>query len=126
VIDPRVVPVRDSLTGMALVLDLLIQTGKPLSKLVAELPRYHMVKKKYPVPPGGVEPMLKRVIAAGQGALISDADGVRIDWPEGWVHVRASNTEPAYRVIAEGRDEIDTTKILQHITLAVAGQLPVG
>ncbi len=123
VIDPRVGPVRDSLAGIALVLELLARTGKPLSKLVGEVPRYHMVKKKYPVPPDGVGPMLVRVAAAGQGALVNDADGIRIDWPEGWVHVRASNTEPAYRVIAEGRDAQDTEKILAHVAAAVAGQL---
>jgi phosphomannomutase len=119
VIDPRVVPVRDSLTGIALIADLLARTGKPLGKLVADLPRYHMVKKKLPLPADGVASMLKRVAAAGAGGTINDSDGVRIDWPAGWVHVRASNTEPACRVIAEARDEVETNKILQRVAGAI-------
>jgi phosphomannomutase len=126
VIDPRVVPVRDSLTGMALVADLLARTGQSLSRLVAELPRYHMVKKKMPLPTGGVAAMLQRVAAAAAGGQVNDADGVRIDWPAGWVHVRASNTEPACRVIAEARDEAETNKILQHVAAAIGPAPPAG
>lgn len=122
VIDPRVVPVRDSISAMALLLDLLARDRRPLSRIVADLPRYHMVKKKFPLPPGGVDRLLARVAAAGGAdGLVNDADGIRIDWPAGWVHVRASNTEPAYRVIAEARDAADADRILRHVQSAIAG-----
>ncbi|MDD4891408.1 MAG: hypothetical protein PHU85_15925 [Phycisphaerae bacterium] len=120
VIDPRVSPVHDSIVAIALVLDLVARSGKPLSRLAAELPRYCMMRRKLPVPRDGVGPMLQRVVAAGNGALINDADGIRIDWLEGWAHVRASSTEQAYRVVAEGRDEVDTAKILQHVVAAAS------
>lgn len=109
VIDPRVVPIRDSLTAMALVLNLLADEGRALSQVVAALPRYAMVKRKFEATRERIATWLDRVRAlaaqsASEGARMNDADGIRIDWPEGWVHVRASNTEPIARVIAEGQD----------------------
>ena len=58
VIDPRIGFVRDSFVAMALVLDLLAETGEPLSQLVDSLPRFAMIKRQYPIPgPGGAEDM---------------------------------------------------------------------
>ena len=108
VIEPRVVPVRDSLVGMAYVLQYLAETGKPLSKLVEEIPRYVMVKTKFPCPAGAAQTVAREVrkaFAARDGAGFNDADGLRIDLPQGWVCARASNTEPIMRIIAEAGDE---------------------
>jgi len=112
VIDPRVVPVRDSLVGIALMLDFLADGGKgkdrgkerPLSVRVAELPRYAMIKTKFPCPAGAagaVAAAAREHFAGRKGARFDDSDGLRIDLPAGWVHVRASNTEPIMRIIAE-------------------------
>jgi phosphomannomutase len=105
VIFPPVCWVRDSLTAMALVLELLAHEGKPLSAVVAGLPRYAMVKRKMELASVGgmaaVAPALARVKAAFAKERISDVDGVRVDFADGWVHLRASNTEPIVRVIAE-------------------------
>jgi phosphomannomutase len=109
VILPPVCWVRDSLSAMALVLELLAHERRPLSAIVADLPRYAMVKHKLDLEAVGgmaaVGPALERVQAAYRGrtgARISAVDGVRVDLPEGWMHVRASNTEPILRIIAEG------------------------
>jgi phosphomannomutase len=108
VIFPPVCWVRDSLSAMALVLELLAHEGKPLSQLVAALPRYAMVKRKMELAAVGgmaaVAPALGKVKAAFAAERISDVDGVRIDFADGWVHLRASNTEPIVRVIAEAPD----------------------
>jgi phosphomannomutase len=109
VIDPRVGYVRDSFVGMAMVLDLLAATGKPLSHLVDGLPRYAMVKHQYPLVSGsdgrpgdkGVAALWDRIAAACPDARADRRDGLRLDWDDCWVHVRASNTEPIVRVIAE-------------------------
>jgi phosphomannomutase len=101
VIDPRVINVRDSLVAMALVLQLMADHGRSLSEIVAEIPRYHMVKQKFECAPDRVGSMLAAVRDAFADEKLDDADGVRVDWPEGWVHVRGSNTEPIVRVIAE-------------------------
>jgi phosphomannomutase len=104
VIDPRVGFVRDSFVAMALVLDLLAQDGGPLSRLVDALPRYAMVKEKYPLGEGPpVAELLDRLAGAHRDARADRRDGLRLDWPDGWVHVRPSNTEPIVRVIAEAR-----------------------
>jgi phosphomannomutase len=108
VIDPRVGFVRDSFVAMALVLDLLAETGETLSRLVDGLPRFAMVKHQYPLTgPGGFEAVaaLWDAISAVYPTAAADRrDGLRLDWPDRWVHVRASNTEPIVRVIAEAAD----------------------
>jgi len=113
VIDPRVGYVRDSFVGMAMILDLLAASGQPLSHLVDGLPRYAMVKDQYPLgktPDAGPEvrggatgisALWDRVAAACPEARADRRDGLRLDWDDRWVHVRASNTEPIVRVIAE-------------------------
>lgn len=106
IIDPRVGLVRDSLVGMALTLNLLADDPRPLNTIVDELPRYTMVKLKYEMERPKVDAWLTatRKMAATSGAKLNDADGIRLDWPEGWVHVRPSNTEPIARVISEAKD----------------------
>ncbi|MDB5350969.1 MAG: phosphoglucosamine mutase [Planctomycetota bacterium] len=106
VIDPRVGFVRDSFVGMALVLDLMAESGKPLSVLVDELPTWEMVKEKYALAPDSppISEMFDRIIDAHPDARADRRDGLRLDWDECWAHVRASNTEPIVRVIAEARD----------------------
>ncbi len=105
VIDPRVVPVRDSFAAAGLILDLLASTGKSLSQLVQEIPRFTMVKQKFPCDGAKIAQVLDEVRRAFADEDLNDADGVRIDWPEGWVHVRGSNTEPIMRIIAEAHDQ---------------------
>jgi phosphomannomutase len=107
IIDLRVGPVRDSFLGMAMVLDLLTRTGKTVSALVAELPRYAMIKTKFECTAVQSAALVGKVKAAFKDERLDTQDGVRIDWtdPVGWVHVRQSNTEPIARVIAEAADE---------------------
>ena len=106
VIDPRVGFVRDSFSAMALVLDLLAKTGQRLSVLVDALPRYRMVKEKYPTGGGRTTPAerFETIAETYPEAHADRSDGLRLDWPDRWVHIRASNTEPIIRVIAEARD----------------------
>jgi len=104
VIEPRVVAVRDSLVGMAYVLQLMAETDRTVSRLVADIPRYVMIKTKLPCPPGAAEAVIDKVraiFADRPGAVFNDADGLRVDLDEGWLSVRASNTEPIMRIIAE-------------------------
>jgi phosphomannomutase len=107
VIEPRVVSVRDSLVGMAYILQQLAETGKTISQLVAEIPRYTMVKTKLPCPAGAMERItqtVRKTFAARPGARFNDSDGLRVDLADGWVCVRASNTEPIMRIFAEAAD----------------------
>lgn len=105
VIDPRVGYVRDSFVGMAMVLDLLAKSGEPLSALVDQFPKYAMTKTSFPRT-GSSGPETAASLWDGLSARYPEAtpdrrDGLRLDWEDRWVHVRASNTEPIVRVIAE-------------------------
>jgi phosphomannomutase len=107
VIEPRVVPVRNSLVGMAYVLQYMAETGKTISQLVAAIPRYVMVKTKLPCPPGAMQRIaaaVQQAFAGREGVRFNPSDGLRVDLPEGWVCVRASNTEPILRILAEAAE----------------------
>jgi phosphomannomutase len=101
VIDPRVGWVRDPFIGMALVLDLLAETGQKLSEVVRGLPSYTIVKDKYEVSSDRLPRLNAALQARWPAARANTLDGLRLDWPDRWVHVRPSNTEPIVRVIAE-------------------------
>jgi phosphomannomutase len=101
IIDPRLVCIRDSLIGMALILQLLCETEEPLSRTVDQLPRYQMIKQKLALAPEKIKLFLDRIRQNAGDARINDCDGVRLDWQEGWGLVRPSNTEPIVRLCAE-------------------------
>ena len=123
VIDPRVGFVRDSFVAMALVLDLLASSGRPLSHLVAELPRYDMIKDQFPLEggPSVVAPLLDRIALDFPEAKLDRRDGLRLDWPDRWAHVRGSNTEPIVRVIAEAATPAQARALADDLGRRVAG-----
>jgi phosphomannomutase len=101
VIDPRVGWVRDPFIGMGLILSLMAERGKSLAQLAAELPAYTIVKDKYDLPRERLPAAFQALRTRWPEARINDVDGLRLDWPDRWLHVRGSNTEPIVRVIAE-------------------------
>ncbi len=101
VIDLRIVPGRDSLLGMAYVLQLMAQTGKTISQLVADLPKYEIVKTKFECKREDADRAVAAIVKAFSSEKVDLQDGIRIDWPDSWVHARPSNTEPIMRIIAE-------------------------
>ena len=102
-IDPRVGYVRDSFVGMALVLEGLATRGGTLSAWVDSLPKYEIHKSKFAFAAEHVPQLLETLASKHSGARVSRQDGLRIDWPDerAWLLVRASNTEPIVRAIAE-------------------------
>jgi phosphomannomutase len=101
IIDPRVGLVRDSFVGMALVLDAMAARRLPVSRLAAELPRYEIVKNKVTLPREKIPAALDALESHYADAAANRRDGLRLDWPGRWLLVRASNTEPIVRIIAE-------------------------
>jgi phosphomannomutase len=94
---------RDALVGIALFLSHLAGSGLKCSELRKKYPFYHMSKNKIQLPPGtDTENILSEI--RGQFTDVTDIDGIRIDFPDGWVHLRKSNTEPIIRIYSEGRD----------------------
>jgi phosphomannomutase len=100
-IDPRVGLVRDSFVGMALVLDAMASRQKKVSELVAELPHYEIVKRTVKLSADKLPAALDAVEQRFREAKPDRLDGLRLDWPDHWVIVRGSNTEPIVRVIGE-------------------------
>ncbi|MHC4291643.1 MAG: phosphoglucosamine mutase [Planctomycetota bacterium] len=104
IIDLRVGPIRDSLVGMALVLGLLTETDKTVSQLAAEVGGYTMYKSKYPADKTQAEAIINKAKTIFADAEINTSDGCRFDLPDGWIHIRTSNTEPIMRIIIETKD----------------------
>jgi phosphomannomutase len=104
VIDPRIVPGRDSLVGMAYVLQLMTSTGKSISQLLKEFPQYQIVKTKFECRREDANRAVEAIKKRFASEKIDTQDGIRIDWPDSWVHARPSNTEPIMRIIAEAPD----------------------
>jgi phosphomannomutase len=121
VIWPAVGYVRDSLVGVALILELLAHTGKTLSELVASIPAYTIIKQKMPIAPGMAEAAVTDLAAHYADQKIDTQDGIRIDTPGGWIHVRASNTEPIMRVIAEARDGAAAERLIDEVRGVIGG-----
>ncbi|MGD8450734.1 MAG: phosphoglucosamine mutase [Phycisphaerae bacterium] len=115
VIDPRICLVRDSLSAMSLVLQLMAATGRSISALVADLPHYATVKQKATCPRERIDEAVAAVAKAYAEHKPNTSDGVRVDLSDGWVHVRASNTEPIIRFFAEARDPQIAEKFVRNV-----------
>jgi phosphomannomutase len=104
---PEVQPTHDSAAAIALLLEHLARTGQRLSQLVAALPVLAVHKLALAVPPRLLYSALsefREALGEVAGASVDQTDGVKVTWPDGWVHVRASNTQSLVRVIAEAED----------------------
>jgi phosphomannomutase len=116
VIDLRVGPIRDSLVGIALVLQLMAETGKTISQLVQEIGSYSMHKDKFAANEQQARQIQEMAIAQFDEATMNVSDGLRLDFPDGWIHLRTSNTEPVMRVIVEAKDEATARRYRQAIS----------
>jgi phosphomannomutase len=125
VIEPRVVLVRDSFVAMALVLDRLATgpAGTTVESLAAALPRMVMKKTKIDLSPDLRGPALAaglaRIEAAFPEAKGSRLDGLRLDWEGGWLLVRASNTEPIVRIVAEAGEAAEVDRAIERAAAAL-------
>ncbi|MFZ4573498.1 MAG: phosphoglucosamine mutase [Phycisphaerales bacterium] len=123
IIWPRTTYVRDSLTAMSLVMWLIRSRREPLSRIVASVPSYAIRKRKVALgrkedAVGAVE----RVAAAFSGERVDRSDGAWVDLASrrSWLHVRASNTEPIMRLIAEAPTVEEADRLLDSAAGAMA------
>ena len=105
VIYPRINFARDSLVGIALVLHLLAESGKSVTELLADIPRYSIVKEKISCASDRIAGALRIVRQEFAEFQLDTRDGVKVIMPDGWLLVRGSNTEPIIRVVAEAKSE---------------------
>ena len=92
---------RDAPVGAALILHLMAGARRPLSAIVGDYPRYAIVKDKLDRPEASLAAVYESLREAFPDAHADMQDGLRLSWPDRWVHVRPSGTEPIVRVIAE-------------------------
>jgi phosphomannomutase len=102
---------RDAPLGVALILQLLTQSGRTVSELVGQHPRYAIVKAKGP---RGAElrPLYDALRARFSDAAADERDGLRLAWRDRWLHVRPSGTEPIVRYIAEAPTVADADALI--------------
>jgi phosphomannomutase len=106
---PRFGFVYDGIAAMLAVLTLMRERGRPLAEIVDEYPRMSILKGEVPLAPAHVPAVLARLrerYTTGPDAGVANlADGLRVEWPDRWLHVRVSQTEPIVRVICEQRGD---------------------
>ncbi len=107
---------RDSLVGSALFLMLMAEKGGTVAELRASYPSYFMSKKKIQLTPGlDVDGILKSMAEKYKNEELSTIDGVKIDFPENWVHLRKSNTEPIIRIYTEAKTQSEADGLADRI-----------
>jgi phosphomannomutase len=103
---------RDAPVAGALVLSLLARARATVSELVARAPRYTIVKAKVPRGPR-LEPVYEGLRRVFPTAAVDTQDGLRLSWPDRWLHVRPSGTEPIIRLIAEAPSSADAERLIE-------------
>jgi len=95
---------RDSLIGIALILEYMAKSGKKISELADELPQYYMLKKKISCNSREeVKAVIEKTKSLFKDQKLDFTDGVKVIFKDSWIHVRPSNTEPIIRIIAEAK-----------------------
>src|SRR5262245_18222575 len=109
---------------MALILSLMARTGNTVSELVSALPAYAIEQAKVEMSrQEHARPAVEKIGAEYAGQKIDLQDGIRVDWDDrrAWLHVRASNTEPIMRLIAEAPTAPEARAILDEAAAVIAG-----
>ncbi len=103
---------RDAPLGVALILQYLARENRPVSTLVAEAPQYRIVKAKTQRG-ADLQAAYTALKARFPDASADERDGLRLAWPDRWVHLRASGTEPVIRIISEAPTESDALSLVE-------------
>ena len=107
---------RDALVGVALFLSLLAHSGMTVSQLKATYPQYCIAKDKLQLQAGtDIDAILQAVERHYQGEQITTIDGVKIDFEQGWVHLRRSNTEPIIRIYSEAHTMTEAQQLGEEV-----------
>ena len=123
VIDLRVGPIRDSMVGIALILQLMAETGKTISQLAGEIGGYYMSKDKFAANQRQAQQILDSARKLFADAKLDTTDGCRFDFDDGWLHLRTSNTEPVMRLIVEAKDRQAAEKYIDAV-LNIRKEIP--
>lgn len=107
---------RDALVGIALFLTFMAKSGKKCSEIRSQYPAYTISKNKIELQPNmNVPEIMQKMAAKYSDYEVNTIDGVKIDFPDGWVHLRPSNTEPIIRIYAEAQSEEHAASLANQI-----------
>lgn len=107
---------RDALVGIALFLTYMAKSGKSPSQLKQSYPLYYMAKQKVELTPDiDTDGILEKMKEKFSDQQVTDIDGVKIDFPDKWVHLRKSNTEPIIRIYSEAHSQNEAEEIGKQI-----------
>lgn len=107
---------RDALVGIALMFNHLAEENVSMSQLKKSYPSYEIIKTKVQLnPTTDIEAILKTVKNAYLEERLNEEDGIKIDFTDGWVHLRKSNTEPIIRIIAEAQTRQEAQDLIDQI-----------
>src|SRR5207244_1459824 len=114
---PEVQLTHDSAAAIGLILEGLARSGGRVSEIVRQLPRLFMLKHNLLVEPNRLYSVLQdfRVAVESEHLPYDLTDGIKVVLPQGWIHVRASNTESMIRVIVEAEDAIKANRLLDWV-----------
>ena len=106
---------RDSLVAATMVLNRMSQSSGSLSEIHQSLPQFEIVKDKVSLE--GIDPdqLIKKVSSVFENFEINTLDGVKFTWPDRWVHLRKSNTEPIMRIYAEAPNKEEAENLVHQI-----------
>jgi phosphomannomutase len=113
IIIPEINYARDATAGIALILQMMTEENLSLSQIVQKIPSYHMIKTTLTVK--DPKKFLGRTSGIFTQCKIDKRDGLKYIWPDAWVHIRASGTEPIVRVISEAREEKTARGLVKEI-----------
>lgn len=94
-------PAFDGFLAMGMILEMMAVKSKKISELVKELPKYHIMKEKIYCPPVKAHSIVSEIRKLYAPQEVTIHDGIKVEWKDGWVHIRASATEPMIRIISE-------------------------
>lgn len=109
-------PAFDGFLTMGMILEMMVTKKKHLSEIVDRLPEYHIVKEKIYCPPIKAHSIIAEVKKLYSNRRIDESDGIKIKDEEGWIHIRASATEPMIRIIAESKSREEAQQKLEEAT----------
>ena len=101
---PRFRFIYDGIATMFGILSMMAEKRQKLSELVASYPRFFIAKGQLPLVSRRIPTLLAELQRRYRDGRANSADGLRVDWPDHWFHVRVSQTEPIVRIICEQRD----------------------
>ena len=116
---------RDAALATAKIVEIMSRDGKPLSRLIRELPVYHSQKRKVECPDDLKVKLMDKIIDVTRDYKVDTKDGVKIFTEEGWVIIRPSGTEPIFRCFAEAKNEEDVEKMVEWGVSLILEQLNI-